>query len=134
MSHTLQGFKAELFKALGHPVRVRILELLRSGEKTVSELQARLEIESSTVSQQLALLRARDIVTGRKQGTSVYYSVDDPLIFDLLDVARQIFNNHLVELQVAAGVADDVSAPASSVGAAGAPSSASADAVKGATA
>ena len=107
MPHSLQGFKAELFKALGHPIRIRILELLRSGERTVSDLQSLLEIESSAVSQQLALLRTRDIVTGRKQGTSVYYSVVDPLIFDLLDVARQIFNNHLVDLQTAAGAADD---------------------------
>lgn len=107
MPHSLQGFKAELFKALGHPIRIRILELLRSGERTVSELQSLLEIESSAVSQQLALLRARDIVVGRKQGSNVYYSVVDPLIFDLLDVARKIFNNHLVGLQAAAGVADD---------------------------
>src|SRR5215213_8007927 len=107
MSNSLQGFKAELFKALAHPARIRIVELLRSGERTVSDLQRVLEMESSTVSQQLALLRARDIVTGRKQGTSVYYSVVDPLIFDLLDVARQIFNNHLEGLQSAAGVADD---------------------------
>ena len=106
MPHSLQGFKAELFKALGHPVRIRILEFLRSGERTVSDLQGLLDLESSTVSQQLALLRARDLVTGRKQGTSVYYSVVDPLIFDLLDVARQIFNNHLVDLQTAAGAAD----------------------------
>ncbi len=107
MPNTLQSFKAELFKALAHPARIRILELLRSGERTVSELQTLLEMESSTVSQQLALLRARDIVTGRKQGTSVYYRVVDPLIFDLLNVARQIFNNHLVDLQTAAGAADD---------------------------
>jgi ArsR family transcriptional regulator len=107
MPHSLQGFKAELFKALGHPIRIRILELLRSGERPVSELQSLLEIESSAVSQQLALLRARDIVVGRKQGSSVYYSVVDPLIFDLLDVARKIFNNHLVVLQAAAGIADD---------------------------
>ena len=106
MPHSLQGFKAELFKALGHPVRIRILELLRSGERTVSDLQGLLDLESSAVSQQLALLRARDIVVGRKQGTSVYYRVVDPLIFDLLDVARQIFNHHLVDLQNAAGAAD----------------------------
>jgi ArsR family transcriptional regulator len=107
MPHSLQGFKAELFKALGHPIRIRILELLRSGERTVSELQSLLEIESSAVSQQLALLRARDVVAGRKQGSNVYYSVVDPLVFDLLDVARAIFNNHLAGLQTAAGVADD---------------------------
>ena len=106
MSNSLQGFKAELFKALAHPARIRILELLRSGERTVSDLQRVLEMESSTVSQQLALLRARDIVAGRKQGTSVYYRVVDPLIFDLLDVGRNIFDNHLVDLQNAAGAAD----------------------------
>jgi ArsR family transcriptional regulator len=106
MPHSLQGFKAELFKALAHPARIRILELLRSGERTVSDLQSLLEIESSTVSQQLALLRARDIVAGRKQGTNVYYRVVDPLIFDLLDVGRQIFNNRLVDLQDAARLAD----------------------------
>jgi ArsR family transcriptional regulator len=106
MSNSLQGFKAELFKALAHPARLRILELLRSGERTVSDLQRVLEMESSTVSQQLALLRARDIVAGRKQGTSVYYRVVDPLIFDLLDVGRHIFDNHLVDLQNAAGAAD----------------------------
>jgi ArsR family transcriptional regulator len=100
--HTLQGFKAELFKALAHPARIRILEHLRSGERTVSELQALLDLESSTVSQQLALLRARSIVEGRKQGTSVYYRVPDPLIFELLDVARQIFANHVVGLQAMA--------------------------------
>ena len=102
MPHTLQGFKAELFKALAHPARIKILEHLRSGERTVSELQVLLDLESSTVSQQLAILRARSIVEGRKQGTSVYYRVPDPLIFDLLDVARRIFANHVVGLQAMA--------------------------------
>ena len=102
MPHTLQGFKAELFKALAHPARIRILEHLRAGERTVSDLQALLEIESSTASQQLAILRSRSIVEGRKQGTSVFYRVTDPLIFDLLAVARQIFANHVVDLQAMA--------------------------------
>ena len=106
MPHRLQQFKAELFKALGHPARIRILEHLRTGERTVSELQALLQIESSTVSQQLAILRSRSIVEGRKQGASVYYTVSDPLIFDLLDIARRIFANHVVDLQA---VADDES-------------------------
>ena len=110
--HTLQGFKAELFKALAHPARIKILEYLRSGERTVSELQALLDLESSTVSQQLAILRARSIVEGRKQGTSVYYRVPDPLIFDLLDVARRIFANHVVGLQAMADEEPDVRTPA----------------------
>ena len=115
MPHTLQGFKAELFKALAHPARIKILEYLRSGERTVSELQVLLDLESSTVSQQLAILRARSIVEGRKQGTSVYYRVPDPLIFDLLDVARRIFANHVVGLQAMADEDPDVSIPVSAV-------------------
>lgn len=95
----LQGYKAELFKALGHPVRIRILELLRDGERTVTQLQEALEIETSSVSQQLAQLRARQLVTGRKDGTSVYYSVVDPHVFDLLDTARAMFQRHLEALQ-----------------------------------
>ena len=102
----MRGFKSELFKALGHPTRVHILELLRGGEKTVSELQAGLGIESSSVSQQLALLRAKHVVEGRKDGTSVFYRVVDENVFQLLDVAREIFNKHLIDLQ--AMVADSV--------------------------
>ncbi len=95
----LHRFKAEFFQALGHPARLRILELLRGGERTVSELQVELAIEASSVSQQLAVLRAKNIVDTRRAGTSVYYSVRDPQIFQLLDVARAIFNNHLIDLQ-----------------------------------
>jgi DNA-binding transcriptional ArsR family regulator len=118
MPHRLQQFKAELFKALAHPARIRILEHLRAGEKTVSELQALLELESSTVSQQLAILRSRSIVEGRKQGTSVYYAVSEPLIFELLDVARRIFANHVVDLQ--AMVEEDLG-PAVGTGGSGRP-------------
>ena len=98
----LRGFKSELFKALGHPTRIHILELLRGGERTVSELQAGLGIESSSVSQQLALLRAKHVVEGRKEGTSVFYRAVDENVFKLLDVARDIFNNHLIDLQAMA--------------------------------
>jgi ArsR family transcriptional regulator len=62
-----------------------------------------LEIDSSSVSQQLAVMRAKNIVDTRRAGTSVYYSVRDPQIFQLLDVARDIFNNHLIDLQAILG-------------------------------
>lgn len=97
MSAELQKFKAEFFKALSHPLRVEILELLRQGDKNVNELHTQLEVESSAVSQQLSVLRAKNIVIGKKDGTKVTYTVKDPLIFDLLDVAKSIFNNHLIE-------------------------------------
>ncbi|MBI4496905.1 MAG: winged helix-turn-helix transcriptional regulator [Chloroflexi bacterium] len=96
---TLQDFKAQLFKALAHPTRVRILECLRLGEQTVSALQAQLGIEGNAVSQQLGVLRANHVVEGRKDGTSVYYRVVDENIFVVLDAARNIFTNHLGTLQ-----------------------------------
>jgi ArsR family transcriptional regulator len=99
MQDPLRRFKAEFFKALAHSARIKILELLRSGEMSVNELQTHLEIEPSTVSQQLAVLRSRNIVEARKAGTSVYYRVRDPQVFELLDVARRIFNTHLVDTQ-----------------------------------
>jgi DNA-binding transcriptional ArsR family regulator len=95
----LNRFRAEFFRALGHPIRLRTLELLRNGEQSVSELQAELQIETSAVSQQLAVLRARNIVEARRAGTSVFYTVRDPQVIQLLDVARDIFNNHLIDLQ-----------------------------------
>lgn len=92
----LQAFKAAFFRALGHPVRIRILELLVTGERSVQELQEALGVDQPVVSQQLAVLRSTNIVAGRKEGVSVHYSVRDPLIADLLKIARRIFNNHLV--------------------------------------
>jgi ArsR family transcriptional regulator len=95
----LQAFKAAFFRALAHPVRIRILELLVTGERSVQELQEALSVDQPVVSQQLAVLRSTNIVAGRKEGVSVRYSVRDPLIADLLKIARRIFNNHLVGTQ-----------------------------------
>ncbi len=97
MQDTLRRLKAEFFKALSHPARIKILEFLRAGELSVTELQEKLEIESSGISQQLAVLRNKNIVETRKVGTSVYYRVRDPAVFELLDVAHRIFNNHLID-------------------------------------
>ncbi|AZK44948.1 ArsR/SmtB family transcription factor [Paenibacillus lentus] len=97
MDRSIQQFKADFFKALAHPMRIRILEILSQGERNVNELQTMLESEGSAVSQQLSVLRAKNLVNTVKEGTTVIYSLRDPLISDLLGVARQIFNNHLVE-------------------------------------
>ncbi|MCF6093061.1 metalloregulator ArsR/SmtB family transcription factor [Microaerobacter geothermalis] len=97
MDLELQQFKAEFFKALAHPLRIRILELLQAGDKYVHELQEHMQVESAVVSQQLAILRAKNIVVGVKEGNKVTYSVKDPAIFELLEVAKKIFNNHLVD-------------------------------------
>jgi DNA-binding transcriptional ArsR family regulator len=95
----LQRFKAEFFRALAHPIRIEILEVLLRGERSVQELQDILDVDQPVVSQQLAVLRAKNIVSGRKEGSSVRYLVRDPLIGDLLGVARRIFNNHLAGTQ-----------------------------------
>ncbi len=96
MPQQLANFKAEFFKALANPIRIQILDCLRNGEKGVNELSEILRIEPANVSQQLAILRVRNIVLGRKSGSNVFYSVSDPALFRLLDVAKEIFNNHLV--------------------------------------
>lgn len=95
----LQSFKAELFKALSHPTRIRILELLREGEQSVSQLQLALGAEGSTVSQQLAILRMKSLVDTRRAGTAIYYRLRDPQIKHLLDAARHIFEAHVIQLQ-----------------------------------
>lgn len=99
MPSSLQAFKAEFFRALAHPIRIRILEVLGAREWTVHELQAALGVEQPLVSQQLAVLRAKNIVTSRKVGTTVRYVLADPLITDLLRTAREIFNHQLVGTQ-----------------------------------
>ncbi|WP_394239521.1 ArsR/SmtB family transcription factor [Niallia oryzisoli] len=96
MDYELQKFKADFFKALSNPIRIKILEVLSNGEMGVSEIQRVIGNEGSTVSQQLILLRNKNIVVGRKIGNRVIYSLRDPLIIDLLLVARKIFNNHLI--------------------------------------
>ena len=91
----LQTFKAQFFRALAHPVRIRILEILTRGGRTVQELQQVLTLDQPLVSQQLAVLRNQGIVAAQKEGLSVRYTLRDPLVSDLLEVARRIFRNHL---------------------------------------
>lgn len=97
MNQNIQQFKTDFFKALAHPLRIRILEVLSEGDRSVTEIQSLLGSEGSAVSQQLANLRNKNIVNGTKKGTTVTYSLRDPLIKDLLLVAKQIFDNHLVD-------------------------------------
>lgn len=95
---TLQQFKADLFKAMANPIRIRILEELRlGGGLTVGELQQRLGVEPSNVSQHLSIMRSHGLVTSAREGTSVRYTVMAPEIFQLMDVARALFENRLLE-------------------------------------
>jgi ArsR family transcriptional regulator len=91
--------KAELFKALANPARIRVLEVLAGGERSVSELQPLVGIEASHLSQQLGVLRRAGLVTTRKAGTSVHYSISDPDLIELLAVARRMLVTSLAQRQ-----------------------------------
>jgi DNA-binding transcriptional ArsR family regulator len=93
----ISELKAELFKALAHPARIRALEVLTDGERSVGELLPLVGIEASHLSQQLAVLRRVGLVTSRKEGSSVIYAIKDPVTVDLLRVAKQLLINSLAQ-------------------------------------
>jgi ArsR family transcriptional regulator len=99
MSSPLQELKSDLFRALAHPTRIRILERLVTGSQSVQDLQTALTLDQPIVSQHLAALRSRDVVTVRREGTQAYYALRSPLIADLLRVAREFLGHHLSERQ-----------------------------------
>ena len=95
MHSPLREFKANVFAALAHPTRIAIVDELRDGEVSAGELADRLGAEPSNLSQHLAVLRDRDIVVRRKDGTQVYYALRDPVLLKVLDVLKRYFNAHL---------------------------------------
>jgi DNA-binding transcriptional ArsR family regulator len=98
-SGPVHEMKANLFRVLGHPARVRILELPRGGERSVGSLQAELGLDSGGTSQHLSALRRIGLVESRREGTSVFYRVDDEHVFDLLEAGRAIITRQLAEQQ-----------------------------------
>jgi ArsR family transcriptional regulator len=95
----ISEIKAELFKALAHPARIRVLELLAEGERSVGEMQPLVGIEPPHLSQQLGVLRSAGLVTTRKQGSSVFYAIRDPELVKLLAAAKRVLINSLAETQ-----------------------------------
>jgi DNA-binding transcriptional ArsR family regulator len=93
----LHQLKAEFFKTLGHPARIRVLELLSEREHSVGEMLPHVRIEPAHLSQQLAVLRRAGLVTTRKEGSTVYYSLTSPHVAELLAVARTILTTVLSE-------------------------------------
>lgn len=93
----LRRFKAEVFQALAHPTRIHIIECLRDGELSVGALSERVRAEPANLSQHLSVLRAKSLVTNRKDGNQVIYSLRDPLLIDVLDTMRRYFQAHLKE-------------------------------------
>jgi DNA-binding transcriptional ArsR family regulator len=96
----IYALKADFFRVLGHPVRVRMLQVLRDGERSVGSLQDELELDSSSTSQHLAALRGQGLLESRKEGTSVFYRVKDPRTLELLELAKQIIAAARVDNQV----------------------------------
>ena len=94
-SEPLYKLKGEFFKTLGHPARIRILELLAVRDRSVGELLPEIGIESSNLSQQLGVLRRAGVVDARKDGNTVIYSIASPDIADLLAVARKVLTRML---------------------------------------
>src|SRR5689334_2764977 len=94
-SRPLYQAKAEFFKTLGHPARIRVLELLSEREHAVAEMLSEVGIEAANLSQQLAVLRRAGLVVTRREGSAVYYSLTSPHIAELLAVARQILTGVL---------------------------------------
>ena len=97
MLQSLRQFKAEIFQALGHPTRIAILENLRDGETSVSQLCEKVGIEQANASQHLAVLRSKHIVETRKEGNQIFYRLRTPLVGDMLDAMRQYFFDHMNE-------------------------------------
>ena len=92
----MRHFKAEFFKTLAHPTRIRILDALRDAPLAVTELQEFLGLEQSNVSQHLAVLRAGGFVQATREGTSIRYSIPDAAIVHLLDIALDIYDRQLL--------------------------------------
>lgn len=106
LSRPLYQMKAEFFKTLGHPVRIRVLELLSQREHAVSEMLAEIGIEAANLSQQLSILRRAGLVTARREGLSVTYELTSPQVAELLATARAILTG------VVAGQAEALEQPA----------------------
>lgn len=99
MPERLAQVKAEFFKALANPLRIRILNCLRDGAKAVGDISARLGVSPTNISQQLTILRSKNLVNATKSGSNVYYEVTNPRVFQLLDVARDILEQQLSDVR-----------------------------------
>ena len=97
MQNPLRIYKANVFQALSHPTRIAIIEVLRNGELSAGAIQERLSVEQANLSQHLAILRSRQLVTNRKEGNQVFYSLRHPVLIKVLDIMRRYLQAHLSE-------------------------------------
>lgn len=111
MKVPLYQAKAELFRMLGHPVRIRVLELLSDGPVPVRELLAETGVEASNLSQQLAVLRRAGIVSASRDGPTVVYALAGPDVSDLLRAARRILTELLTGQEALAAKLREATVP-----------------------
>jgi ArsR family transcriptional regulator len=97
MQETLRTYKANIFRALSHPTRIAILELLRDRELSARAIQEKLGVEQANLSQHLAILRSQQIVANRKDGNQVFYSIRNPVLIEVLDLMRLYFQTSLTD-------------------------------------
>ena len=97
MQETLRSYKASIFRALSHPTRIAILEVLRERELSTRAIQEKLGVEQANLSQHLAILRSHRIVANRNDGNQVFYSIRNPLLVEVLDIMRRYFQANLAD-------------------------------------
>lgn len=95
MKNDIYQMRAEIFKVLGHPTRLKLLDLLKEGEKCVCEICPEMEMEQPNISQHLALLKERGIVDSRKEGLKVYYWIVNKEIFKVIDCVNKVIKKRL---------------------------------------
>jgi ArsR family transcriptional regulator len=93
----LRKFKADTFQILAHPTRIHIIETLRDNELSVGAILEHVKVEPANISQHLALLRSKRLVSTRKEKNQVFYSLRNPLLSEVLDIMRRYFLAHLEE-------------------------------------
>ncbi|SDT00728.1 ArsR family transcriptional regulator [Streptomyces sp. TLI_053] len=108
--------KAEFFRTLGHPVRIRVLELLQNGPRPVRELLAEIRIEPSNLSQQLSVLRRTQLVTATREGNTVVYALSTPDVAELLRAARRILTELITDQDALLGELRGPETPATPAG------------------
>jgi DNA-binding transcriptional ArsR family regulator len=118
VSTPLYTLKAEFFKTLGHPARIRVLELLADGDRSVGDLMIDVGLEPSNMSQQLSVLRRAGIVNARKQGNAVIYSLASANLAEFIAVAHEVLSGLLAgqvgllkDLQASSRVASRAARP-----------------------
>ena len=97
MQEALRTYKANIFRALSHPTRIAILEVLRDHELSARTIQEKLGLEQANLSQHLAILRSYQIVVNRKDGNQVFYSIRNPVLVQVLDIMRQYIQGSLAD-------------------------------------